>query len=279
MTSPFFLIDVFSSAPFNGNPLAVIVANDLPTDEMQTITRWLNLSETTFLMPPIDPAADYRVRIFAQDREMPFAGHPTLGTCQAWLSQGGQPKNGNAIIQECGAGLVRIRRDGERLAFAAPPLIRSGPVSVAEREEFAAILRIDASNIVDAQWADNGPGWVAVRLATAAEVLALTPLGSYPRTVDIGVVGPHPVGSETAFEIRTFFSDQFGNLHEDPITGSFNASAAQWLLHEGLAKTPYVVAQGTKLDRAGRAYINQDETGQVWVGGDARVLFEGRTTW
>ncbi len=279
MTYPFFLIDVFASARFSGNPLAVVVADDLSHDEMLTITRWLNLSETTFLMPPTDPAADYRVRIFAQEREMPFAGHPTLGTCQAWLKRGGQPKKAGETIQECGAGLVRIRKEGDGLAFAAPPLLRSGPVSAAEREEIAAILRLDPSAMVDVQWADNGPGWVAVRLASATEVLALKPLGSYPRTMDIGVIGPHPAGSAVAFEIRTFFSDQHGNLNEDPVTGSFNASAAQWLLGEGLATAPYVAAQGTKLDRAGRIFIDQDATGQVWVGGAARILFEGRTAW
>jgi PhzF family phenazine biosynthesis protein len=193
------LVDVFHDRPFSGNPLAVVLdADGLSTEHMQRITRWLNLSETAFLLPPTTPDADYRVRIFTLDREMPFAGHPTLGSCHAWLSAGGQPRREGEIIQECGAGLVPIRRNGAQLAFAAPPLIRSGPVSEAELQEIARFLRIPGSAIIDANWADNGPGWVVVLLESAEAVLALNPPKDHPTRIDIGVVGPHPPGSPTA---------------------------------------------------------------------------------
>ncbi|HYZ48468.1 MAG TPA: PhzF family phenazine biosynthesis protein [Sphingomonas sp.] len=274
----FSLVDVFGVEDFSGNPVAVVHdASGLSAEQMQRITRWLNLSETTFLMPPTDPDADYRVRIFTLDREMPFAGHPTLGTCHAWLRAGGAPRNADEVIQECGAGLVPVRRDGERLAFAAPPLIRSGPVQEERLDEIASVLGIGRDQIVDAAWADNGPGWVAVLLESAEDVLALEPARHHPSRMEIGVVGPYPPGSEAAYEVRAIFSDAFGGLLEDPVTGSLNASVAQWMLATGRVETPYVAAQGTRLGRSGRVSIAQAD-GQIWIGGNTRTLFAGRAT-
>jgi PhzF family phenazine biosynthesis protein len=276
MERRFQLVDVFHDQPLSGNPLAVVIdADGLSTEQMQRITRWLNLSETTFLLPPTSPGADYRVRIFTLDREMPFAGHPTLGTCHAWLSSGGKPHDDAEIIQECGAGLVPIRRNQASFAFAAPPLLRSGAVDRAKVEEIAGFLRIDSSQIADAQWADNGPGWVAVLLESAEAVLALNPPREHPSRVDIGVVGPYPPGSPAAFELRAFFSDHNGGVGEDPVTGSLNASVAQWLLASGRASAPYMASQGTRLSRSGRVFIDQDHAGTVWVGGRTSTLFSG----
>jgi PhzF family phenazine biosynthesis protein len=272
----FELVDVFNESPFSGNPLAVVLdADDLSSDAMLRITRWLNLSETTFLLPPVDPKADYRVRIFTLEREMPFAGHPTLGSCHAWLSAGGRPRNQSEVIQECGAGLIPIRRGGSILEFAAPALIRGGVVAESEILEIARFLRIDRSQIIDAQWADNGPGWVVVLLDSAAAVLALEPLRDYPARMDLGVVAPHPPGAPAAFELRAFFTDHQGGVREDPVTGSLNASTAQWLLSSGRAKAPYVASQGTRLGRTGRVHISTDALGGVWVGGKTTTVFSG----
>ena len=209
MPHHFSLIDVFESGPMSGNPLAVMDGQGLSDDEMMAACRWLNFSETAFLLPPTDPGADYRVRIFCPERELPFAGHPTLGACHAWLERGGQPK-GADIVQECGAGLITIRRDGGRLAFAAPALVRSGPVTAEDLEAALRVLRLAREDIVDARWADNGPGWLAVRLASAEAVLAVVPDASPNGRFDLGVVGPHTPGGEVAWEIRAFFSDQNG---------------------------------------------------------------------
>ncbi len=278
MPRAFRLVDVFADAPFSGNPLAVIAdAEGLDTDELQRITRWLNLSETTFLLPPTDARADYRVRIFTLERELPFAGHPTLGSCHAWLDAGGVPRDPNRIVQECGAGLVSVRRDAGGLAFAAPKLLRSGPVDPALVAEIAAVLRIDVADIVEARWADNGPGWVALLLRSAAAVLAVEPARHHDRRWDLGLVGPHAAGGDAAFEVRAFFSDASGLLVEDPVTGSLNASVAQWLLESGRASAPWVAAQGTRLGRTGRVRIAQDADGRLWIGGATRTLFAGRT--
>ncbi len=274
MSHPFYLIDVFESGSFSGNPLAVVVADDVSPEDMLTICRWLNFSETAFLLTPTDPAADYRVRIFTPERELPFAGHPTLGTCHAWLSRGGHPK-GADIVQECGAGLIHIRRDDDRLAFAAPPLIRSGPIGTDDLAEICGVLNIPQDQVAAAEWADNGPGWAGIRLASAEEVLALKPAGTHRRQIDIGVMGPYAAGHEVAWEIRTFFTDHLGVIREDPVTGSFNASAAQALLRDGLATAPYVAAQGTQLGRRGRIHVSQDGDGRVWIGGRSRIVFEG----
>jgi PhzF family phenazine biosynthesis protein len=278
MTRPFRLVDVFGTDPFTGNPLAVVAdAEGMTTEEMQAITRWLNLSETAFLLQPADPAADYRVRIFTLAHELPFAGHPTLGSAHAWIEAGGRPKQDGVIVQECGAGLVTIRQEGDQLAFAAPALLRRGAPTEAEIAEVADVLRIDRGAIVDAAWADNGPGWIAVMLKSADAVLALEPARHHAKRIDIGVVGPHAAGNEAAFEIRAIFSDGHGALIEDPVTGSLNASVGQWLFASGRARGAYVAAQGTRLGRTGRVHVSQDDAGQVWIAGATRTLFIGQS--
>jgi PhzF family phenazine biosynthesis protein len=273
MSRPLRLVDVFRSGPLSGNPLGVVLDGAGLTDaEMLRLTQWLNFSETTFLFPPDDAAADYKVRIFTPDRELPFAGHPTLGTCHAWLEAGGTPKRADRIVQSCGVGLVEIKREGERLAFAAPPLVRSGPPSAAELDDALGILGISREAIVDCQWIDNGPGWLGVLLPSAEAVLALQPRSQRPGRIEIGVIGP---AENVDFELRGFFTDHNGALREDPVTGSLNASAAQWMFASGRAKGSYVAAQGTALGAAGRIYLSQDENGQVWVGGENRTVASG----
>lgn len=271
------MVDVFCSGPLSGNPLAVVFgAEGWKSEDMQRLTRWFNLSETTFLLPATHPDADYRIRIFTLEREMPFAGHPTLGSCHAWLAAGHVPKNEGQIVQECGAGLIAIRRDGERLSFAAPPLIRSGPPSRDELDEARRLLGIEEHEIVDAAWIDNGPGWLGIRLGSAQRVLSLKPARSWPGRIDVGVVGLHDPGGEAAVEVRAFFSDHLGTIVEDPVTGSLNASVAQWLFATGVVEEAYVAAQGSCLGRDGRIHLSRDETGQVWVGGDTRTHVAGR---
>jgi len=269
-------VDVFTATPYLGNPLAVVLdADGLADADMQRFARWTNLSETTFVLPPTDAGADYRVRIFTASQELPFAGHPTLGTCHAWLAAGGTPAADGVIVQECGAGLVRVRRatDGG-LAFAAPPLLRSGPPGEALVEHIAGILGIGRADIVDAEWADNGPGWVAVLLRSAEAVLALRPGVT---DLDLGVVGPYPPGSPQAFEVRAFFPTD-GGTGEDPVTGSLNASVAEWLLRTGRATAPYVASQGTALGRAGRVHVSRDADGTIWVGGGTVTCVTGQVS-
>jgi PhzF family phenazine biosynthesis protein len=274
---PFRLVDVFGTTPFTGNPLPVIADSEgLSTEQMQTITRWFNQSETTFLLPATHPEADYRVRIFTLAHELPFAGHPTLGSAHAWLEGGGKPQREGVVVQECGAGFVQVRRGRDRLAFAAPPLIRGGQPTEQEIKEVARTLQIDRAAIIDAAWADNGPGWIAVMLESADAVLAVEPVHHYSGRIDIGIVGPQAPGSETAFEIRAIFYSPQGTLIEDPVTGSLNASVGQWLFATGRATGPYLAAQGTRLGRTGRVYVEQDNAGQVWVGGATHTLFSGR---
>ena len=278
MLRRFQQIDVFGAEPFTGNPLAVVLgAEGLSTEEMQHFARWTNLSETVFLLPATSAAADYGVRIFTLARELPFAGHPTLGSCHAWLTAGGEPRRPGLIVQECPAGLVPIRQD-DGLAFAAPPLLRSGPVDEGLVGQLASVLGVDRGQIVDARWADNGPGWVAILLEDAATVLQIEPdFGRYSGegSLDIGLVGPYPDGSECAFEVRAVFSDERGGMREDPVTGSLNASLAQWLLAPGRARAPYVASQGTRLGRKGRPRIDQDADGTVWVGGATVTCIDG----
>ncbi|HEY1478543.1 MAG TPA: PhzF family phenazine biosynthesis protein [Gaiellales bacterium] len=272
MQRPFRQVDVFTPTPYRGNPVAVVLdGSGLETDELQRFANWTNLSETTFVLPPSDPSADYLVRIFTPSLELPFAGHPTLGTCHAWLETGGRPRTSDVIVQQCAAGLIPVRRGDDGLAFAAPPLVRSGPVDEPLVEEIAGVLGIGRSEIVDAQWADNGPGWVAVLLESAERVLALRP--SFTE-LDLGVVGPHPEGSPEAFEVRGFFAKD-GALAEDPVTGSLNASLAQWLLGTGRATAPYVACQGTALGRAGRVHVSRDADGTIWVGGGTVTCVAG----
>jgi PhzF family phenazine biosynthesis protein len=273
MTRPFSQVDVFTSTPYQGNPVAVVLDGDgLPAGQMQRFANWMNLSETTFVLPPADPGADYRVRIFTPVAELPFAGHPTLGTCHAWLAAGGTPRQRDVIVQECAAGPVRLRRTADGLAFAAPPVLRDGPVDGELQARIASVLRIDSSAIVDASWADNGPGWVAVLLESADAVLAIKPGET---DLDLGVVGPYPAGSPAAFEVRAFFPKD-GNTVEDPVTGSLNASLAAWLLRTGRATAPYVASQGTALGRSGRVHISQDADGAIWVAGGTVTCVTGQ---
>ncbi|MHB1499527.1 MAG: PhzF family phenazine biosynthesis protein [Acidimicrobiales bacterium] len=272
MRRPFAEVDVFAGPAYSGNPVAVVLdATGLETERMQQFARWTNLSETTFLLPPADPGADYRVRIFTPARELPFAGHPTLGTCHAWLSTAEGAMSKGTVVQECPAGLVRLRQSQGRLAFAGPPLVRYGPVDEAVVGRVAEVLRVERAEIVDAHWVDNGPGWVGIVLRDAEAVLRLK-----PGLVDFetGVAGPYPAGSEAAFEVRAFFP-QGGSTVEDPVTGSLNASLAQWFFDSGLAEAPYVVSQGTALGRRGRVHIGREEDGTIWVGGDIITCIEG----
>ncbi len=310
----FTQVDVFTATPLLGNPVAVVLDADGMSDaDMAQFANWTNLSETTFVLPPTDPAADYRVRIFTPDVELPFAGHPTIGTCHAWLEAGGVPKTEGTIMQECGVGLVTLRHAEGRLAFAAPPLIKGGPVDEELLAPVCAVLDIDRSEIVDAQWADNGPGWIAVMLESAEAVLALKPDFGAVDSYDIGVVGSYPLGvvgkigtvgmsggspengdagerslrsghvdglgssggspENTTVEVRAFFRSS-GQAAEDPVTGSLNAALAQWLLGNGTLSAPYVAAQGTALGRAGRVYVDEAD-GEIWVGGDAVSVVSG----
>jgi len=269
----FAQVDVFTAEALMGNPVAVVLDSEgLDTEQMLAFTEWTNLSEATFISPPTNSEADYHVLIFTPGRELPFAGHPTLGSCHAWLAAGGAPQ-GNVIVQECGAGLVSIRRDGDRLAFAAPALVRNGPLSDDELLATLRFLGITHDDLVDHAWCDNGPGWRGVLLKSAEAVLALKPDPHALNAMDVGVVGLHPEGSEIAVEIRTFFAGNQG-LAEDPVTGSFNASAAQWLIGAGVLPDSYVAAQGTALGRRGRIYV--DRVGDdIWVGGNSVTVLEG----
>ena len=265
-------VDVFGATPYAGNPVAVVLdGEDLTTEQMQRFAHWTNLSETTFVLEPSAPEADYRVRIFTPVAELPFAGHPTLGTCHAWLTADGGSDGRDEIVQQCEAGLVPVRRTPTGLAFSAPPLLRSGPVEEELVERIASVLGLERSEIVDSQWVDNGPGWVAVLLADADAVLDVRPGFS---ELDLGVVGPYPQGSPLAFEVRAFFSKD-GALIEDPVTGSLNASLAEWLLRTGRASTPYVAGQGTALGRSGRVEVSRDSDGAIWVGGRTVTCVSG----
>jgi PhzF family phenazine biosynthesis protein len=263
----FTQVDVFTDQLMFGNPVAVVHdADDLSTQEMADFARWTNLSETTFLSAPTDQRADYQLRIFTARIELPFAGHPTLGSAHAWLEAGAVAKNPEELVQQCGAGLVRVRRDGTRLAFSAPPLIRGGDVEAEDLAEIMAFLGIDRDQVVDAQWADNGPGWVALLLADAETVLALHPEGREAGRFDaIGVIGPYRPDSEVDFEVRAFAPLE--GQREDPVTGSLNAALGQWLIGSGRAQSSYIASQGTSLGRRGRVYVSKvgDE---VWTGGN-----------
>lgn len=269
----FAQVDVFTTVPYLGNPLAVVLdGTGLSTAHMQAFTDWTNLSEATFVLPPTHPQADYAVRIFCPGRELPFAGHPTLGTCHAWLEAGGVPK-AQEVVQECGVGLVNIQRQGTRLAFAAPPLRRGGPLDEADVQLIAKGLGVARQDIVHHAWCNNGPQWRGVMLVSAEQVLALKPDPEVLQGLDVGVVGPHTQG-ETQFEVRAFFPGNNG-LAEDPVTGSLNAAIGQWLIEAGLAPDSYVASQGACLARAGRVYVHRDAQNQVWVGGESVTCIQG----
>ena len=276
----FSQLDVFTTVPLRGNPLAVVHdAQGLTDAQMAAMARWTNLSETTFLLPPDDPEADYRVRIFTPGGELPFAGHPTLGSCHAWLAAGGVPRDAAVVVQQCGVGRVRVRRDatpdGQRLAFAAPALRRTGPVEPTLRAQAVAALGLADAQVLRLEWIDNGPGWMAAQLADADTVLALRPDFGAMRGLKLGVVGPHPAGSECQFEVRAFVPGL--GVPEDPVTGSLNAGLAQWLIGAGLAPERYTAAQGAALGRAGRVHVAR-EGADIWIGGAVCEVVSGQVT-
>jgi len=293
----FHQVDVFTAQPLMGNPLAVVHdAAGLDDATMAAFARWTNLSETAFLLPPTrvqvaeqaaaqvadlraDQAAaqaDYRVRIFTPGGELPFAGHPTLGSCWAWLAAGGQPKQAGLVVQECGIGLVRVRQGGAdesgRLAFAAPPLRRTGPLEGALLARIVAALGVPAADVLQHQWVDNGPGWCAVMLRSADQVLAVRPDWALLGDLKLGLVGAQPAGADTQFEVRAFVPEM--GVPEDPVTGSLNAGLAQWLIGAGLAPLRYVAAQGAALGRAGRVHVQQTDA-DIWIGGDVVACISG----
>lgn len=272
---PFSQIDVFSSHGLLGNPLAVVHdADDLPDEDLAAFARWTNLSETTFLLRPTDPRADYRVRIFTTGGELPFAGHPTLGSAHAWLEEGGAPRHTDRIVQECGVGLVTVRR-GERLSFAAPPLRRSGPVAPERAAELREALGLEEEQVLGMAWIDNGPGWIGIELATAGEVLEVEPRLHLSQDLKVGLVGrwlgPAMTGKDV--EVRAFYGDGT-TFEEDPVTGSLNAGLAQWLIGEGRLPARYVAGQGARRHRDGRVHVEAVD-GQVWVGGDTVTTVRG----
>lgn len=295
---PFAQIDVFTAAPGYGNPVAVVLDGaGLDDAAMQRFARWTNLSETTFVLPPTDPAADYALRIFTPGGELPFAGHPTLGSCFAWLAAGGQPKSADRIVQQCAKGLIPIRRDGERLAFAAPPSVRSDPAP-ALLADIAQALGVEPAQILRAQRLDNGPVWLTLQLDSADTVLALEPDHARLAALGqkVGVIGVYPAPtaielvSRSSREARAFgapppaplvevraFAAPVG-VPEDPVTGSLNASLAQWLIEAGELPLRYIAAQGTALGRAGRVHVERDAAGQVWIGGDCVGVIQGQVT-
>ena len=269
----FSQLDVFTATPLRGNPLAVVHdAQGLSDAEMADFARWTNLSETTFLLPPDDPAADYRLRIFTPGGELPFAGHPTLGSCHAWLAEGGVPRDPKVVVQQCGVGRVRVRREATRLAFAAPALRRTGTVEPALRAQAVAALGLADDAVLQLEWIDNGPGWMAALLTDAAQVLALQPDFGRMQGLKLGVVGPYPTGSECQFEVRAFVPGL--GVPEDPVTGSLNAGLAQWLIGAGLAPISYIAAQGAALGRAGRVFVDQDGA-DIWIGGAVCPVISG----
>ncbi|MBE7325662.1 PhzF family phenazine biosynthesis protein [Nocardioides sp. Y6] len=274
MSHAFSQVDVFSAAPLLGNPVAVVHgADDLTDEQMAAFARWTNLSETTFLLSPTDPAADYRLRIFTPGGELPFAGHPTLGSAHAWLEAGGTPRTPGVVVQECGVGLVDLRRHDGRLAFAAPKLLRSGPADAATTARVTEALGLSADDVVAVAWVDNGPGWVAALVRDAETVLAAQPDLTVMRGLEVGLVGPYPPGSECAVEVRAFVPGL--GVDEDPVTGSLNAGIAQWLIGSGRLPESYVASQGTVLRRQGRVHIARLD-GVVWVGGDTTTTIRGQ---
>ena len=274
----FTQVDVFTAEPLLGNPVAVVHDGaDLDTAQMQQFTAWTNLSEATFLGPPAAAAADYSVRIFTGSAELPFAGHPTLGSCHAWLAAGGEPR-GELIVQECGVGLIDIRRDPltEELFFRAPERQRSGPLDDGDVDAIAAGVGLGRSAVVDHQWCDNGPPWQTILLETADQVLGLRPDAAALAGRFVGVVGAHPPGGDVDFEVRAFFPAAQG-LGEDPVTGSLNAAVGQWLIGSARAPQRYVAAQGTAIGRAGRVTVEQVGS-DIWVGGRCVSVVEGTVT-
>jgi PhzF family phenazine biosynthesis protein len=272
----FHQVDVFSAQPLRGNPLAVVVRADSLTDsQMAAFANWTNLSETTFLLRPTQDVADYRVRIFTPLRELPFAGHPTLGTCHVWLASGARPK-ADEIVQQCGIGLVRIRRGPDRLFFAAPDLLRSGELEPELLNRVIKGLGLTPDAAVAASWVDNGPGWLAVLVRSRDDVMSVRPDYAVLAGLRVGVVGAWDQakdGSDAQFELRAFTSGGY----EDPVTGSLNAGVAQWLIGAGIAPSSYVASQGSALGRMGRVHVEKIGA-DIWIGGAVTSCITGRLT-
>jgi len=276
-THTFSQIDVFGSRPLMGNPVAVVHdATGLADEQMAAFARWTNLSETTFLLPAEDPTADYRLRIFTPGEEPPFAGHPTLGSAHAWLAAGGTPAAADHVTQECGIGLVELSRDGDAVSFRAPDFVRTGPVDEETLGRVLGALGVEAAQLLDAWWIDNGPGWLGLELDSAATVLSLRPSFA-DLDVDAGVIGRFADDEREAagadVEVRAFCPGL--GINEDPVTGSLNAGFALWLTGAGRLPTHYVARQGTSLGRDGRVHVRTDDTGGVWVGGSTRTVVTG----
>ena len=273
MQRAFRQVDVFTTEPGLGNALAVVLDGDgLSSEAMQRFASWTNLSETTFVVPSPDPAADYALRIFTPTAEIPFAGHPTLGTCHAWLEAGGVPRDPGTIVQHCGSGPVEVRRTPDGLAFREPPMLRWGPVDDADLDRIAEALGIERDEILDSTWCDNGPGWMTVLLESAARVLEVR-IGPSLH-LDLGIVGPYPPGSPAALEVRAAWPEH-GSIVEDPATGSLNASVARWLIDKGVVTAPYIATQGAAIGRAARIFVTQDPDGAILVGGRSAIVVTG----
>jgi PhzF family phenazine biosynthesis protein len=270
---PFSQVDVFAPGPKPGNPVAVVHGADgLTAGQMQSFANWTNLSETTFLLKPTRPESDYRLRIFTPASELPFAGHPTLGSAHAWLKNGGRPQRSGELVQECEVGLVKLSQTAGELFFEAPPLRRSGPVEPDVLERAIASLGITAEQALDSNWVDNGPGWLGIRLASARQVLDLVPDFVAMGRLNVGVIGAYGDGGPADFEVRGFCPGL--DIPEDPVTGSLNAGLAQWLISSGAAERNYTVSQGTALGRGGRLSITS-EGDSIWVGGTSRTVIRG----
>jgi len=269
----FSQVDVFTDQPLLGNPLAVVHGADALDDaRMQAFACWTNLSETTFLLAPSEPGADYRVRIFTPGGELPFAGHPTLGSCHAWLERGGVPRVAGEVVQQCGVGRVRIRVGSGCAAFAAPPL-RKHEVEAGLLDAIVKAIGAPPASVRASQSLDNGPVWVSLLLDRAETVLALEPDHAALRTLaKVGVIAPQAHGLDSDFEVRAFASHV--GVPEDPVTGSLNASLAQWLIGAGWAPNRYVAAQGTRLGRRGRVHLDNDGH-EVWGGGSSVTCVRG----
>lgn len=272
----FVQCDVFSDHPTKGNALAVVLDSDgLSEEVMRSFAAWTNLAETTFLFPPDDPDADYRVRILTPTREMPFAGHPTLGSCAAWLHSGGKPKQSGIVRQECGVGIVEIDISSDIPAFIAPPTSIS-EMSAARFSELTTKLGINPDQVVRHAVLNNGPEWHAFELQTASQVLAVdSSRVKYPSEESIGLIGPHEPGLECDFEVRMLAPSS--GMSEDPITGSLNAALAHWRLHNNELDKKILIAQGTTIDRHGRVHIvpGSEVPGQASIGGHTNILIEG----
>lgn len=278
MQRRFSQLDVFSTTTLSGNPLAVVVdAEGLTTEQMHRFAQWTNLSETTFLLPPTDPEADYQVRIFTAPKEIPFAGHPSLGSCRAWLEAGGAPQTPGIVVQQSDIGLVRLRvdEDSAHIGFLNPELLRSGPVEEHKVQELADLLCLERTGILDAQWGDNGPGWIMLLLADAEAVLAVQKPTGPLLDLDVGILGLYPEGGNSALEVRGFFADGSGAVIEDPATGSLNGAAAQWLVQSGRLRLPYVATQGSAVGARARIVLEDDDDGGIWVVGKAVTRIVG----